>query len=80
MALPLILHPEAQTEIAEAVAWYEEQRPGLGERFQGALDACMDRIQECPQAHTIMRGTVRRAMLRPFPTASSTTSNRTPSS
>jgi hypothetical protein len=34
----LILTPEAETEIAEAVAWYEQQKLGLGLDFIRAVD------------------------------------------
>jgi hypothetical protein len=34
----LILAPEAETEIADAVFWYEQQKPSLD--FLGAVDFC----------------------------------------
>jgi hypothetical protein len=33
MAVDLIITHEAERDIAEAYAWYEEQRIGLGEEF-----------------------------------------------
>ena len=33
MAAELILAPEAEQDIAEAYAWYESRRAGLGEEF-----------------------------------------------
>jgi hypothetical protein len=39
MAVELIFAPEAEQDIAEAYAWYEGRRPGLGEEFLRCLDA-----------------------------------------
>ena len=36
----------AAEEAAEAAAWYEAQRPGLGSEFQQAIDAALDLLQE----------------------------------
>ncbi len=33
MAAELTLAPEAEQDVAEAYAWYESRRPGLGEEF-----------------------------------------------
>jgi hypothetical protein len=33
MGAESILAPEAERDIAEAYAWYEDRRPGLGEAF-----------------------------------------------
>lgn len=33
MSHRLEIRPQAQADIAEAAAWYEERQPGLGERF-----------------------------------------------
>ena len=36
----------AAREAAEAAAWYEEQRPGLGHNFQRAIDAALDLLED----------------------------------
>lgn len=33
MTADLIVAPEAEQDIGEAYAWYEDRRPGLGEEF-----------------------------------------------
>ena len=42
----LRIHPEAADEAAEAAAWYEKERPGLGEDFARAVDAALDLLEE----------------------------------
>jgi hypothetical protein len=37
MRLPVVFRPEARDEVDEAYAWYERQRPGLGEEFLAAV-------------------------------------------
>lgn len=37
---------EAAEEAAEAAAWYEAERPGLGHDFSDAVDAVIDLIEE----------------------------------
>lgn len=41
MAAELVFAPEVDLDIAEAYAWYERRRAGLGEEFLSALDACI---------------------------------------
>ena len=67
MTLPVIVRPEASLESREAHAWYEEQRPGLGERFEAALDACFDEIRQRPYAFPLVTAHVRRARVARFP-------------
>jgi hypothetical protein len=40
MAAELILAPEGEQDIADAYAWYEERRTGLGEEFLSCVEAC----------------------------------------
>jgi toxin ParE1/3/4 len=39
MAVEIIIAPEAEQDIAEAYAWYESRRVGLGEEFLSCIDA-----------------------------------------
>jgi hypothetical protein len=41
----LRIHAAAIEEAAEAAAWYEAQRPGLGADFQQAVDAALDLLE-----------------------------------
>jgi plasmid stabilization system protein ParE len=63
----LIIRPEARLEMAQAAAWYERQRPGLGEEFlQSFLDACK-LLQENPEQFQRFDGEFRRVLLKVFP-------------
>ncbi len=44
----LILRPEAESDLAEAFEWYEQRRPGLGERLLLSVEATLVAIQETP--------------------------------
>jgi len=69
MAAELILAPEAKVDIAEAYAWYEASRFGLGEDFLNAVDACMESIRRQPDMFTSVGPGSRRALARRFPYA-----------
>ena len=42
------IHPEALTEFEEAVAYYEDHQPGLGEPFVAAVEAAIQGVSEFP--------------------------------
>jgi len=42
----LRIHEAATDEAAEAAAWYEKERPGLGTEFEHAVDAALDLLEE----------------------------------
>jgi plasmid stabilization system protein ParE len=65
----LSFRPEAEAEAAEARAWYESKRAGLGDEFLLALDAAIESILRNPLQHPVARTTVRRAVMRRFPYA-----------
>jgi len=64
-----LLRPEAQADIEESALWYEDQRPGLGERFTGELFVLIDRIAEFPLQFPVIGRSVRRGLLQRFPYA-----------
>lgn len=39
------IHAAAAEEAAEAAAWYEKERPGLGADFERAVDAALDLLE-----------------------------------
>lgn len=39
------IHAAAAEEAAEAAAWYENKRPGLGADFERAVDAALDLLE-----------------------------------
>jgi len=69
MAAELVLAPLAELDIAEAYAWYESRRSGLGEEFLSALDASMESIRRQPTICSLVFESYRRAVIRRFPYA-----------
>jgi len=67
MTLDVRLRPEAEDDLAEAAVWYEEQQPGLGQRFLDAAAATVSRISASPLAFPIVYRSTRRALLQRFP-------------
>lgn len=70
--IPLRLDEEAEQELRAAHDWYEEQLPGLGAEFVGALDHAFARIQRRPRAFALEPGSapklgIRRLVLASFP-------------
>jgi len=68
----LRIHAAAADEAAEAAAWYEKERPGLGVEFEHAIDAALDLLEEAIVPLTSLMGAagtrgVKRLMLRRFP-------------
>jgi plasmid stabilization system protein ParE len=60
---------EAELDIAEASAWYEEQRSGLGDEFLDEVSALFERLAEFPLSYPIVEPPFGRALLRRFPYA-----------
>jgi plasmid stabilization system protein ParE len=61
------IEPEALDDLAEAAAWYDERRPGLGQRFKVAMRELMEAIGERPEAYPVESDAVRVAFREPFP-------------
>lgn len=51
----LRIAPEAEQELAEAVAWYEERRGGLGVELIAVIDRELEAIREKPLANPLWR-------------------------
>ena len=69
---PVRILEAAAEEAAEAVAWYQAERSGLGEEFSDALDAAIDLIEEAtlpllPMAGEAGAQGAKRIILRRFP-------------
>lgn len=69
MVADLILAPEAEQDIAEAYAWYEARRIGLGEEFLGCVDACTEALRRRPEMNPVVHQSYRRTLVRRFPYA-----------
>lgn len=67
------IEPVALTEFAEAAAWYESQRPGLGDEFIAEVDRTLARIEHekqfatAPVANEPGNTVVRRELVHRFP-------------
>jgi plasmid stabilization system protein ParE len=69
MSAELILAPEAEQDIADAYAWYEMRRTGLGEEFLSCVEACLEAVRRRPKMHPVVHQEYRRALIRRFPYA-----------
>lgn len=69
MAADLILVPDAEQDLADAYAWYERQRLGLGEDFLASADRCLQPICRSPELWATVVDNYRRAIMRRFPYA-----------
>ena len=63
------LHRLAEYELNEAAQYYDLEDRGLGAAFLDEVDRCIQSIQAAPEAGAILRGTIRRRLLRRFPYA-----------
>lgn len=59
--------PSAERDVESAFIWYELNGPGLGDEFLDEIGAAVTRIAENPRAHQVIRGRIRRAVVRRFP-------------
>ena len=67
MAYELIIEPDAELDLEQAVNWYNKQRPGLGREFLERVEEEFDRIREMPEIHSVIHRTARLALVRRFP-------------
>jgi len=65
----LVVRDAAEADILEAARWYEARSPGLGHEFPHTVDVALAEITCMPERYPLVRGTVRRALLRRFPCA-----------
>lgn len=67
MTVEVRLRPEAEQDLAEAAAWYEEQRRGLGQEFLDEALAAFSTIAEVPLMYAVVHRATRRALMHRFP-------------
>ncbi|MFY9269227.1 MAG: type II toxin-antitoxin system RelE/ParE family toxin [Candidatus Manganitrophaceae bacterium] len=60
-------HARAKQEILEATRYYNLESPGLGDIFLNEVERVLASILEHPEAAIVLRGKVRRKLLRKFP-------------
>jgi len=58
--------PEAETELDDAIAYYEVQLAGLGREFAAEVQAGLARIEEFPEGWQLLGRRVRRYRLNRF--------------
>ena len=63
----LIVQPEAEADLREARAWYEQQRSGLGDEFLAEIDRVFSMIEARPDGYAVIHRTARKASARRFP-------------
>jgi toxin ParE1/3/4 len=61
------IRPRARLQIAEATDWYDNQSPGRGDDFLRSLQDTIESICRNPYQYQVLRGELRRALLRRFP-------------
>jgi plasmid stabilization system protein ParE len=63
----LEFHPEAELELIEAADFYEQEVPGLGERFESEAHRATDLLLAHPDIGTPVDSTLRTFVLNRFP-------------
>ena len=63
----LILRPEAEDELLEAIDWYEARCPGLGSEFYRCVDTCFEQILRQPAMYPLVHRDLRMGIVRRFP-------------
>ena len=67
MSIDVCVRPEARADIEQAAAWYERQKPQLGEAVLDEVLDTFDRIAEDPQLYPVVHRQTRRAVIHRFP-------------
>ncbi len=67
MTLPAVWTPEANEDLLEARAWYDNIRPKLGERFALAVEATVEVMADNPLQFPVVYRSRRRVGVRRFP-------------
>ena len=52
---PIRFHPEAESEMIEAAAWYESQQTDLGKRFLTSVQDTLNRVELNPTLNPFVR-------------------------
>jgi len=67
MSYSVIILREAQSDILSAQAWYENELPGLGDRFWNVIYQTFLHIAEHPTAYSPAGKETRMALVKRFP-------------
>jgi plasmid stabilization system protein ParE len=66
MPFRIRLRPEVETEVLEAMAWYQERPSGVDRDFYRAFRDTLTSLEEAPKRYARVRGEVRRVVFRRF--------------
>jgi len=69
MNRPVKVRRLAERDVAEAKAWYDNQRRGLGDDFVDCVRDVFRRIGQTPEMHQVIFKDVRRSLVQRFPYA-----------
>ena len=67
MKYTLVIKEQAVIDMQKAYDYYEENKPGLGERFLDTLEYYFDRVQKYPEHYQVKRKPYREAFIKDFP-------------
>ncbi|HCY76974.1 MAG TPA: plasmid stabilization protein [Ignavibacteriales bacterium] len=65
--MKMVFSKLALLELEDAVTFYETELAGLGRLFKEEIKSSVSRIKEHPEAWSIEKGDVRKALLHRFP-------------
>jgi hypothetical protein len=63
----LLISTQTEGDLAEAVAWYNQVRAGLGSSLMLCFEEALNRVIDHPEAFPTVLPGVRRALIRRFP-------------
>lgn len=64
---PVRFHPEAESEMIKAAAWYESQQTDLGKRFLTSVQDALNRVAFNSALYPFAERDVRRCLTKTFP-------------
>jgi plasmid stabilization system protein ParE len=64
-----VFHHLAEVEFSEAIEFYEAASLGLGEAFVNEIEHTIRLILDYPEAAPVVRGSIRKKLVRRFPYA-----------
>lgn len=67
MSWNVSLRQAAELDLAQACAWYDQQRLGLGDEFLAGLAETLIRLEKAPELHPVYYRGFRRILARRFP-------------
>jgi hypothetical protein len=67
MKYKIFIHPLASEEFLSGIAWYEEQVPGLGNRFLEKTKQKISQVENHPEYFGKIHGRFRQAKVDTFP-------------